>query len=321
MEHLEQTGHVDISPITDFTPGIEFEGHVRFGAEYDEKVKTMNDACKNSHITFGLKLTLEKEDQVDKAVETLTTLKDTLLMGQEQAKEALTTGASIDFTKEGKLIYVNIHIAGDIAKKHLESMPYWNDLDIGTSNYSAKKDFQVGTGFTPTKMLDAKVDDVIDMVTLFRVKGEGVFKEVHLLIQVLQVLAKKFSFLPEKETGMLCSAMNVLTCMRKLCLEFKYDPTMLRSTAKEIVGISGEGDKAQGFMSGNQEMAKGFIPMAQGMVVPMLTQFASPELAKAINFDHHEFFVMIPKVRFYLNMGFSINGLTGFLHEHILKDM
>jgi hypothetical protein len=250
-----------------------------------------------------------------------------LLMGSRKiylcnnhAKKHLEKGVSLDFANDGGNVYINIHCAGETAAE-LENLPGWKQLDLSKTDYSGKFDSSIATGFNPTKLLGGQLEDVIDMATLFRVKSEGCFLELHHLLNTVQVLIRNLGLLPQKETNMICSALNVLTCMRNLCFEFKYDPTVLRNTAKEVLGASGHGDTAKGFMSGNQEMAKGMIPMAQGMVLPMLSAFATPEMVKAVNFNHYEVFLIIPKARLHWRGGFTINGLTDFLNEHLLSQM
>lgn len=316
MEHLEQKLNIDISPLTDFTPGIEFHTNIRVGDQYDAVVSECSSKCKSSPFSFGVKLGLLDENMGTQAVELLNGLKDGFLGADEKAKHYLENGVSVDISSKGKNILINVHVDGATAEK-MNQVPGWSQLDLGNTKYSGKIDFSLATGFNPTKLLTAQVEDVVDMSTLFKIKGDGVCEEMHHVLNTLKVLISNVGILPEKEQKMVCSALSVLTCMRDTTLVFKYDPTVIKGVAGEVLGHSGKKDEASGFMSSNQEMAKGMLPMAQGFV-PMITQFAPPELVKSVNLDDYEIQVCIPKARFHLNVGFSLNGLTSFIKDNII---
>lgn len=314
MDHLHQESKVNIGPVTgEFTPGFQIEGHARFGAEYDNEVAPMADECKNAALCFGIKLTLTNESVGPQAVETLTQLKE-MASGIEQVQEALSKGLTIDFRHEGLNVFINVVVPETLPE--LQAIPGFTNISLAGTNYSGKTDWKVTSGVDPTKFLTASIDEIVEMAANFSVEGNGNFEELHHVLTVGADLVK--GIIPSsKEVNMAIAAAQILTAFRSLSLEFKYDPTVIRSVIKGLIEGSGKGEKVNEKLGQNQEMANQFLPQAQMMAPMFIGPYA--DLLKNVNLGHYEVFIMVPRLRLYLRPGFSLFGLNSFINEKFLS--
>jgi len=314
LDHLHQESKVNIGPSSgEFTPGIQIEGHARFGTDYDTEVSHMSDDCKKAAFVFGLKLTLSKEDVGAQAVETLNQLKE-MAVGIDQVKEMLDRGLDISFRHEGLHVFINVRIPDNLPE--LQMIPGFEKIDLSGQTFSGKNDFKVTSGADPTKFLNATIDEIVDRASHFSVQGQGNFEELHHVITALSNLAKEI--LPDKkEVKIALAAVHIFTSFKSLNFDFKYDSNVVKNVIKGVIESSGKLDKLQGKLTGNQELVNGFLPQAQ-MMAPM---FIGPysDLLKAVNLGHYEFFFMVPRLRVYINPGFTLFGLNAFINETFLQ--
>jgi hypothetical protein len=314
MEHLHQESKVCIGPTSgEFTPGFQIEGHARVGTEYDTEVSHMSDECKKAAVVFGLKLSLTNADVGAAAVETLNQLKD-MAMGVDQVKEIVDKGLDITFRHEGLFVFINVRIPETLPE--LQGIPGWNQVDLSKVSYSGKHDFKVTSGADPTKFLTATLDEILERASHFSVNGEGSFEELHHVITAAVELARQMlPDVPEVRTAL--TAVQIFTAFRSLKFEFKYDATVVRNVIKNVIESSGKLEKLTGKIQGNQELANGFLPQAQMMAPMFIGPYA--DLLKSVNLGHYEFFVMVPRLRLYLNPGFTLFGLNAFVNDNFLN--
>lgn len=315
MDHLHQESKVSVGPSNgEFTPGLQIEGHSRFGSEYDTEVAHMSDTCKSAAAVFGVRLSLNDESVGGVAVETLNGL-FSMVQGVDQVKEVLDKGVDISFRHEGKSVWINVAVPNTLPE--LQMVPGWDNINLANTQYGGKMDWKVTSGVDPTKFLDAKIEDFVDMASNFSVEAEGNFEELHHVITTGTNLVKQLFGDSSKEINMVLALVNVLTAFRKFNLDFKYDSSVVKSVIKNLIEGSGKSEKIQSKVSGNQEMANQFLPQAQ-MMAPM---FIGPysDLLKNVNLGHYEFFLMVPKLRLYIRPGFTLFGLNTFINEKFLS--
>ena len=163
-------------------------------------------------------------------------------------------------------MFINTIVGGETAEE-LKNIPGWEQLNLTTTTYSGKCDFKVSSGFEPTSLLTFSVDQIVESASKFKIEGDGNFEEFNHLIMTVKSLIK--GLLPEdKKTNMAMAAVTIMTTLRNFGLEFKYDPNVVKEVLKDLLLASGKADKAQEFLSGNQEMAtklKMDIPLANGL--------------------------------------------------------
>jgi len=314
MEHLHQESKVNIGPSTgEFTPGFQIEGHLRAGKEYDTEVQSMSDDCKKAAVVFGLKLTLSDSSVGAQACETLGQLKE-MAMGVDQVKEMMDKGLDVTFRHEGSCVYINVRVPETMPE--LQGIPGWDKVDMSKCDFSGKHDFKVTSGADPTKFLTATIDEILERVSHFSVEGSGSFEELHHVVSAVVGLGKEL--LPDKkEVKMALAAIQIFTAFRCMNFDFKYDPTVVKNVVKGLMESSGKLEKVQGKLSGNQEMANGFLPQAQMMAPMFIGPYA--DLLKSVNLGHYEFFIMVPRLRLHVNPGFTLFGLNQFINDNFLN--
>jgi len=314
MDHLHQESKVNIGPITgEFTPGLQLEGHGRFGSEYDTEVSHMSDECKKAAFVFGLKLTLTDSSVGPQAVETLTQLKE-MVSGIEQVKEAFDKGINVDFRHEGTNVFINVRIPESLSE--LQLIPGWDQINLTGTQFSGKGDWKVTSGTDPTKFLTATIEEIVDRATHFSVEANYNFEELHHVLTAGTNIVK--SLLPDiKEVKMGLVLVNILSAFRSLGLEFKYDPAIVKNVIKGLVEGSGKKEKAQQKLSEGQAFANEFLPQAQMMAPMFIGPYA--DLLKSVNLGHYEFFIMVPRLRVHLRPGFTLFGLDEFIKEKFLS--
>ena len=315
MEHLHQESKVNIGPTTGtFAPGFQVENHWRMGTEYDNEVSHMSDECKKAAVVFGLKFTLKDASVGAQAVETLNQLKE-MAMSVDQVKEVVDRGLDISFRHEDKVVWCNVVVPESL--EELKGLPGWDKVDMSKCVFSGKANATVTSGADPTKFLTATFDDIVERLSHFCIEGEGNFEELHHVITAVTGFAKEFFGCENKKVNMVLAGLNLATAFKSLNFDFKYDPTVVNAVAKNFIQATGKLDKIQEKLSGNQEMATGFLPQAQ-MMAPM---FVGPytDLLKSVDLGHYQIFVMVPRLRLHWCPGFTLFGLDGFLNENFLN--
>lgn len=314
MEHLHQETKINIGPTTgEFAPGIQIEGHGRFGADYDTEVAPMSDAAKNSAVCFGLRLSLTNSEVGPGAVETLNQLKE-MAMSIDPVKEVVDKGLDISFRHEGNSVWINVVVPETLPE--LQMIPGWDKVSMSGTQFSGKSDWKVTTGLDPTKFLDAKLEDIVDRATHFSVEGNATMEELHHVLTTATKLVQ--DFLPqEKEVKMALAFVNILTAFRSMNWEFKYDPNVVKSVVNNVMQASGRAEKATARINAGQEMVGGFLPQAQMMAPMFIGPYA--DLLKSVNLGHYEFFIMVPRLRLYLRPGFTLFGLNQFVNDKFLS--
>jgi hypothetical protein len=314
MDHLHQETNVNLGPTCgEFAPGVQLEGHLRLGGEYDKEVANMSEASRTAAVCFGLRLTLSNPDVGAQAVETLNQLKE-MAMGVDQVKEAMDKGVDVTFRHEGTSVWVNVTVPESMPE--LQMVEGWKDVNLASTVFSGKNDFKVTSGVDPCMLLSTTVDDVVGRLSNFSVVGEGNFEEMHHVMTAVQKLVTA-RFPNNSELMMMMAGVNVLTAFRSFKWDFKYDASVVKTVVLAVMEASGKLPKRQEQLAGVQEMGNGFLPQAQ-MMAPM---FIGPysELLKSVNLGHYEVFVMVPRLRVHVTTGMTLFGLNAYLNELFLS--
>jgi hypothetical protein len=314
MDNLHQESKISVGPSTgEFTPGLQLEGHLKLGTEYDNEVSHMKDEHKKAAAVFGFKLTLSDANVGTQAVETLTQLLE-MATGIDQVKEMLDRGLDISFRHEGLNVFINIAVPETL--QELQMIPGWNLINLKDTVFSGKHDGKITSGVDPTKFLTATLDEMIERACNFSIEASGNMEEGHHLLSTITGLAKQL--LPNHpQVDMVLSAVNLMTAFKSLNWEFKYDPSVVRTTIKNMMESSGKLEKVQHKVTGNQELANGFLPQAQMMAPMFIGPYA--ELLKSVNLGHFELFFMVPRLRLHAVQGITLFGLNSFVQEKFLS--
>jgi hypothetical protein len=313
MDHLHQESRYYIGTTGEFTPGFQIEGHGKAGSEYDSEVSHMSEECRKAAVVFGMKITLTDASVGPSAVETLNQLKD-MAMGVDQVKAVMDKGLDVSFRHEGLAVWINVRVPETLDE--IKALPGWDKIDLSQTVFSGKHDFKMTSGADPTLFLTATIDEIIARCSNFSVEGGLNFEELHHVITSVTGFLKLL--LPDnKKVNTILTAVNLITAFRSMSLDFRYDPSVVRTVIKGAMESSGKLDFVQGQLSGNQGMANEFLPQAQ-MMAPM---FIGPysDLLKSVNLGHFEFFVMVPRLRWYIRPGFTLFGLNSFVQENFLN--
>jgi len=267
MDHIHQEVNVDIGPIFEnFSHGIEFEVKTKFGEEYDKEVSSMSSENKEATLVFGLKLSLTNTEKAQEAIDTLSQLKDMAAETIPDIKKYFETGLNITFRNDGSNIFINCEVSGEVAKK-FDSIPGWNKLNMSNFSFCGKQDIKFSTGFDPTRILDCELDNVFEMLTLFRVEGRGRFEDIHNLIDGSKSMITPYLEsigATEKQLSITWNFVNILTVMRSFGHEFKYDPLTIKKVVGELMSISFE-NKAQQILSEYQMFMNEYFEQAKMM--------------------------------------------------------
>jgi len=318
MEHLHQQCKVDIRPEANFTSGIEFEAHTRFGKDYDTEVSNMSKENKSAAVVCGLKFTLTDPSVGPAAVMTLTQL---LEMGDsvDQVRQAKEEGSSVSFRHEGSNLYMNIEVAQQTAEK-LQPLPLWDKLDLSKTVFSGRSDVKVSSGFDPTQLLTAQIEDLVEMLSNFKVEGNGSLDELHHVLNVLhQVISPCLESLgvKEKHFNMGWHAVNLLKAVVSWGLEFRYDASVIKKVALDLLGLSGTEQVSSGMVNQYQMMSNQYLEMAKQMAPTFLGPFL--DLLKGVNLGSYHVFVMVPRVRVHLDFGLNFPTLNTWLNTQFLS--
>jgi len=318
MEHLHQQVKLDIRPEANFTSGIEFEQHSRFGTDYDTEVKNMSNENKSAAVVFGLKFTLTDPSVGPAAVAALNQL---LEMGDsiDQVKKAKEEGSSVSFRHEGSNLYVNVEVTEKTAEM-LQSFPLWDKLNLSKTVFSGRSDLKVSSGFDPTQLLTAQIEDFAEMLSNFKVEGNGNFEELHHVLDVLrQVVSPYLELLgvKEKHLNMGWNVVNLLKAVVSWGFEFRYDASVIKKVALELLGVSGTGELGSGMVNQYQGQSNEYLEMAKQMAPMFLGPFL--ETLRGVNLGSYHAFVMVPRVRVHLEYGLNFPTLNTWLNTQFLS--
>jgi len=327
MEHLHQQCKVDIRPEANFTSGLEFEIHSRWGTDYDTEVSNMSKENKSAAIVFGLRFNLTDPSVGPAAVVTLNQLLE-MADSIDQVKQAKEEGSSVSFRHEGSNLYVNVEVTEQTAKNVIP-IPLWNKLDLSKTVFSGRSDLKVSSGFDLTQLPTAQLEDIFEMLSNFKVEGNGNFDELHHVLDALKlVVAGPFK--------MLWEVVNVLKVVVSWGLEFRYDASIIKKVALELLELDLATrfppeyqftsafivKRIQSFSKGILEGGKEFAQQNLKFWAPKFLPFVellNVELLKGLNLGYFHVFLMVPRVRVHLESGFNFLTLNTFLNTHFLS--
>lgn len=320
MESNESTVKIDISPLTSFKPAIDIHAKIRTGekGQYETALKNYGlETTQEGVATWGFKINVANDEVGTKVVELLGGLKDTFLGSNESFQERVNKGLKVDIYYKDKAVHVCNHLTGQLAE---EKLSHLGKIDLTNLHYKGQMDLLIGTGFDPTKLLSSSVSEILDMATLFTIKGDGHFVNIGEAISVVKPIILESEKIKEKLKLKIVSLLQLFTAMKEAEFDFNYDPITIRSTVSEVLKVSDGDDNVGKGLANQQEGVKtSYLPMAKGFL-PMVFQFCPKELLTNVSFDDFELFLIVPKAYYVANFGLVINGLTDFIKNNIFNE-
>jgi hypothetical protein len=313
MENQQREFKIDISPANTFESGIEFQGHVRHGAEFDAKVQGLGELYQNSDITLGLRFLLNKPEDGEKIKEAVNTHINNFKEQSVMLNGLLEQGASFDVRVAGNELFLDVHVSGAAAEQ-FKALPFYDQINLQAQQYGGKFDIAFATGFDPVKLLTESFDDLLGQLLRFRIQGNGQSQNLQNLVSYVRGLVNELAGSQKSKDAAM--ALGLLSIVKNAGFDFHYDVDSLRELIQEAIGKKLGDEEARGMLTGYQGMANEFLPQAQAMAGFFLAPYL--EELRGINLGAFEAHVYVPKFRMYLNFNLNIPSLNGFLNQNFL---
>jgi hypothetical protein len=271
-----------------------------------------------------LSFSLEIQTQDDTIAESIAELLNTLIpgiLGQLSVKLKKLKDFKIISRSVNDKIYIDIYFnkieQSELSNFHLS---IFNSIFL---NFNSQKSVELGFGIKITDILTSSIDNLLEGLMNFNIKGNlnmnnviSLAKELIKQITKVDSKSKYNDFI--KYWGIFLS---LLSSIKKSHTDIQYDPFILINLVKDLVnlykplGKEYEGNQydliSEQWSNSYQPMISGTIDQFKGMAGQILDQFK--DLIIGTNFDKIIVNIRIPHMKLEVDVNLTINGLNDFI--------
>jgi hypothetical protein len=311
-------GRVNVGPKDDFDSGIGFSVDLAAGKHFDEIFNAYPDYIKSSPFSFCLEIKLKNESTGILIKETFEGLKDSLSM-IPKFDSLMMMGVTVDVRHVGLSVFIDFTLGGMIGDTTNNNL---NAFNCEKLNYSGAGYCSLISG---VNFNDIQNDDFLTLISKLLKLRLTSHSEITALKTLVYGLCKIIgeSSQSSNKVKRTIGALKVLTAIRGIEFNFKYDPEELKNSVLDILRDQ-IGDQADKMVDQYQSQFGGFRDMGLGMLdnYKMMLEMIPPEfmnIIKNIDFDRVGVVAVVPKFKLQYKSYIHLPGLTQFVDEKVLN--
>ena len=323
-DEVSYAGRINVGPLEDFETGLGFDLDFAGGKDYENIVNNLPSYYKSSPLTFSLEIRVNDQSTAATVRDTLEGLK-ALADAVPQVSQAQQAGVDVNFRSAGTSVYIDISFGGFAADRLTAQMGQFNFSQL---NFAGTGNFSVFSGLRISDIISGSLDDLISRLALFKIESHSEFSNTKALLHGVASLLSTVKHFAPKEVRALTVLLKLVSAVRKVGFEYKYDANDVASVAKELLGefaseklsIEGEENSIQTLNSYIEQyqgmglgMLEGFKPMLDSVVEPF-----RPALL-AGNYDKLSVIYSLPTLKFHSKFSIHLPGLTKFVNDKVLN--
>ena len=148
---------VNIGPSDHFEAGIDLQGHVKWGNDFDKIINSLNDRYKNSEITLGVRIILNNPQNAENVKNRIDNIANQF--GLNEMLEPM--GISWETRVEGNYFFVDLHLSGATAEQFRQQINYDKLDELASVDFTGCYDFSFALGLDPVKLL---TDNLLSLI-------------------------------------------------------------------------------------------------------------------------------------------------------------
>lgn len=323
---------IDLRPKKDFDNGISLSINVSAGSEAKNIINALPDYFHSSSFTYSLELTLKNPDLGPTAVQQLEQAKEMIFQIVPNFNQAVEMGLMIKFRNAGKSVFVDFALGGAIGDMVSQQL---NNFNVENANFSGVSSMHLISGLKLDRPFECSFDEMIEMLTQFKVQGHGEASNYKPLINLLvNLLSTTYQHMVPSKVRFVFNLIKLFSSLRNFEYTLEYDSEELAKNAKELIGSLAHNKLGQaewdqinpelgiqmlgGVVAQGQGQGKGTLeglkPTALGFLAPFL------DTLKGLDLDRISLGFCSSKFSLYYRMTLCLVGLTEFLNNNILND-
>lgn len=313
---------ITIKPKTDFENGVSLSTQIAYGADGKNIIEALPDYHSSNPVTLSIELTIDDAEQGATVIETLNGAKDMVFSMIPGIEEKLSIGVGIKFRHVGTSVFIDITLGGQLAEMiRMQMSPLLNS--VNPNNFSGLATFHLISGIQLGNIFDVTLEEILDMVSKFKIEGNGETKNLKAMIEMTISLVKTANH-QNKKVGIFSNFFKLLGSLRTFSFTSEYDSTELAEIIKEILGVVAgvdEGHLAVQIFGGQLSQMQMMGKMQLEGIKAMAGMFLAPymEVLNILNFDRISIGVSLSLLSLFYKFSLEPKGLTKFLRENIFS--